>query len=77
MSASKTILTTIAVLCLFFLLGVGQDSKAAKDSRSSKSPNVILVLTDDQGIGDLSAHGNPWLKNWEITNLGTFTWRKI
>lgn len=69
MSASKTILTTIAVLCLFFLLGVGQDSKAAKDSRSSKSPNVILVLTDDQGIGDLSAHGNPWLKT---PNLDAF-----
>src|SRR5687767_16012449 len=23
------------------------------------TPNVIVVITDDQGYGDLSAHGNP------------------
>ncbi|MEM6641426.1 MAG: arylsulfatase [Bacteroidota bacterium] len=27
-----------------------------------QKPNVIIVMTDDQGIGDLSCHGNPWLK---------------
>jgi len=25
-------------------------------------PNVIFILTDDQGYGDLSAHGHPLLK---------------
>ena len=24
--------------------------------------NVVLVITDDQGYGDLSCHGNPVLK---------------
>ncbi len=25
-------------------------------------PNVLLILTDDQGYGDLSITGNPYLK---------------
>ena len=29
---------------------------------SAEHPNVILILTDDQGYGDVSAHGNPVLK---------------
>jgi len=36
------------------------------DTIENKRPNVILVMTDDQGIGDLGAHGNPWLKTPNI-----------
>ena len=27
-----------------------------------RSPNVIFVITDDQGYGDIACHGNPFLK---------------
>ena len=32
-------------------------------------PNVIIILTDDQGYGDLSAHGNPILKTPNLDRL--------
>jgi arylsulfatase A-like enzyme len=32
-------------------------------------PNIIVILTDDQGYGDLSCHGNPILKTPNIDRL--------
>lgn len=34
-------------------------------------PNVLLIITDDQGYGDLSLHGNPVLKTPVLDKLGT------
>lgn len=34
-----------------------------------EQPNVILVMTDDQGYGDLSCHGNPILQTPQIDRL--------
>ncbi len=34
------------------------------------SPNVLVVITDDQGYGDFSIHGNPHLSTPHIDRLG-------
>lgn len=39
-------------------------------SGATKSPNVILILTDDQGYGDLSLYGNPHLKTPNMDAVG-------
>lgn len=38
-------------------------------SEEQNPPNVVLVITDDQGYGDLSCHGNPVLKTPGIDQL--------
>ncbi|MEE3177399.1 MAG: sulfatase-like hydrolase/transferase, partial [Verrucomicrobiota bacterium] len=38
-------------------------------SLGADQPNVVIVLTDDQGYGDLSCHGNPILKTPNLDRL--------
>ncbi len=38
-------------------------------AENAKRPNVIVILSDDQGYGDVSAHGNPVLKTPNLDKL--------
>ena len=46
------------LLSLILVIACVAEAKPLKNSR----PNIILVMTDDQGMGDLSSLGNPVLK---------------
>ncbi|MFP4059396.1 MAG: arylsulfatase [Bacteroidales bacterium] len=46
-----TNLPVLASICVLF--------PSCKQENAGNRPNVIIVLTDDQGYGDISAHGNP------------------
>ena len=35
----------------------------------AKKPNIILILTDDQGYGDVHAHGHPYLKTPHLNKV--------
>lgn len=52
-------------LCCSLLLLIGGLSELRADDR----PNVVIVLTDDQGYGDVAAHGNPIIKTPNIDKL--------
>ena len=40
-----------------------------QDKKASIRPNVIMILADDQGWGDLSIHGNPYISTPNIDQL--------
>jgi arylsulfatase A-like enzyme len=50
-------ISPLTFLVFFFL-----SSSFAIAQKNSKSPNVILIITDDQGYGDLGIQGNPHLQ---------------
>ncbi|MFC1739416.1 arylsulfatase [Planctomycetota bacterium] len=56
-------------------VGIGTAALAAApeiilaNSSSARSPNVVLVITDDQGYGDLACHGNPIIQTPNLDTL--------
>ena len=56
-------------LSLAVLLGVSLGGASAADPLAGKKPNIVFILTDDQGYGDISAHGNPILKTPNMDRL--------
>ena len=42
---------------------------ATAQAQTAARPNVLVILTDDQGYGDFSAHGNPVLKTPNLDKL--------
>jgi hypothetical protein len=51
-------LTTLAMIAGAGLLSVSSRILGIERD-SGRVPNVVLIVTDDQGYGDLGVHGNP------------------
>ena len=55
----------IAIIFLFAF----SEIFTASLSNVQQKPNVVFILTDDQGYGDLACHGNPHIKTPNLDKL--------
>jgi arylsulfatase len=45
------------------------EPRAAPPAAATRRPNIIYVMTDDQGYGDIAAHGNPVVRTPHLDRL--------
>ncbi len=65
---SPTCLRVLTVAGLLLFEGRHAGS-AEPPTIAGRKPNIVFILTDDQGYGDLSCHGNPILKTPNLDRL--------
>ena len=66
----KRINIQLLTLCLALCIAaVSPSCQSASEPEAGASPNVVLVITDDQGYGDIAAHGNPVIKTPNLDSL--------
>ena len=56
----------LGVVLILGVLGTANAQPAGK----TKRPNIVIMMTDDQGYGDIGAHGNPYLKTPHMEAIG-------
>lgn len=57
----RILMAFIAAICLLNAVAAPEVYAADTELRGSK-PNIILLITDDQGYGPVARHGHPWIR---------------
>jgi arylsulfatase A-like enzyme len=67
--STTPVVDRLACWWVCFLIMVVPCLGLPSDSLVGRRPNIVFILTDDQGYGDMSCHGHPVLKTPNIDRL--------
>src|SRR4051812_6750540 len=59
----------VASIALLLVIGLAAVGARAAANEPTRRPNVLVIMTDDQGFGDLACNGNPVLRTPNIDKL--------
>lgn len=60
---------TLRIFLVSLLSWILPGAAQAAIADQARKPNIIVVITDDQGFGDLGCHGHPYLKTPNLDRL--------
>src|SRR5262245_60951976 len=59
----------LCLMTIVLTMPVWPSAAQRQASRNPLRPNVLLIITDDQGYGDLGFHGNPVIRTPNLDRL--------
>ena len=68
-------LLSISLLTAISFSSCLKDKKSAPEIVGPEKPNVLLIMTDDQGWGDITSHGNDTLETPNLDRLASQSYR--
>ena len=60
---------TLLQCLVWSLLFIGTTLPAAEPQARQTRPNIVLIITDDQGFPPIARHGHPWIRTPNLDDL--------